>query len=100
LVLSIACCSIGDSALKQLNAWKNKQQQREAKAEERKRRVQQQAAALETEEVDDSLAKQQRDMEEMGSRVMQELDQGDSEAGGPEPDAYLQAIYPVQVRSC
>jgi hypothetical protein len=76
-------------------------QQRKEKQQEDKKRLRRQAedlqASMEAKDDVTGLAAQTRHMEDMRARVVQELDKGDADTGGVEPDVWQQALYPVQV---
>jgi hypothetical protein len=88
--------------LKALNATLSKMQQRKEKQQESKKRLKRQAedlqASLDAKDgAEELLAEQTRQMEDMRARVVQELDKGDADSGGVEPDVWQQALFPVQV---
>lgn len=95
-----------DASLKALQAAIKRKQQRAASQAAASSKVAQAEAdlagmleSLEEADAEGSvLQQQQAKMHEMHARVVQELDKGDSEAGGPEPGVHTDALFPVQVR--
>lgn len=90
-----------DNAMKALQAITNRRSQREAKEQQERKKVAQAAADLEAtlanaQQDEQRLAAQRQEMEAMGAAVVQELDKGDSEAGGPEPTPWHTAMQPLE----
>lgn len=91
------------ASLKALQTITNKSKQRKAKQQEAQEKVARQQedlqAVLETLGAeDDDLEEQQMKLEAMQAMVQEELGKGDEEAGGPEPEIFMEALPPVQVR--
>jgi hypothetical protein len=87
--------------MKAMQQTLQRKQERENKKQRAEERLQQQQQELQTEleTINDegTMQEQQQKMEQMRVLVTEELDKGDTDAGGPEPDIYSQALFPVQV---